>query len=66
MGISDPQPSRFYQITLEQFVTADHPHAEGPALNRTKQIQQLCEPLIVADTEARRARNYSRDACAGR
>ena len=32
MALSDPLPSMFYQIPLEQFVTAD-------------QIQMLCQPL---------------------
>jgi len=25
MGTADSQPSRFYHINLEQYVTADHP-----------------------------------------
>ena len=25
MGTADPQPSMFYHINLEQYVTADHP-----------------------------------------
>lgn len=49
MGTSDPQPSLFYQITLEQFVTADHPMRKIRPLIDTARIRELCEPLY-ADT----------------
>lgn len=45
MGTSDPQPSLFYQIILEQFVTADHPMRKIRPLIDTDRIRQLCEPL---------------------
>jgi transposase len=45
MGISHPQPSMFYHITLEQFVTADHPMRKIRPLIDTDRIRQLCEPL---------------------
>jgi hypothetical protein len=46
MGISDPQPSMFYHINLEQFVTADHPMRKIRPLIDTARLRQLCEPLI--------------------
>jgi len=49
MGTSDPQPSLFYHINLEQFVTADHPMRKIRPLIDTDRIRQLCEPLY-ADT----------------
>lgn len=49
MGTSDPQPSLFYHINLEQFVTADHPMRTIRPLIDTDRIRQLCEPLY-ADT----------------
>jgi transposase len=49
MGTSDPQPSMFYHINLEQFVTADHPIRKLRPLVDTERIRQLCEPLY-ADT----------------
>jgi transposase len=49
MGTADPQPSMFYQINLEQFVTADHPMRKIRPLIDTDRIRQLCEPLY-ADT----------------
>ena len=45
MGTSDPQPSLFYHINLEQFVTADHPMRKIRPLIDTDRIRQLCEPL---------------------
>lgn len=47
MGTSDPQPSMFYQINLEQFVTADHPMRKIRPLIDTDRIRQLCEPLYA-------------------
>ena len=47
MGTSDPQPSMFYHITLEQFVTADHPMRKIRPLINTERIRQLCEPLYA-------------------
>ena len=47
MGTSDPQPSMFYHINLEQFVTADHPMRKIRPLIDTKRIRQLCEPLYA-------------------
>lgn len=47
MDISDPQPSLFYHINLEQFVTADHPMRKIRPLIETERIRQLCEPLYV-------------------
>jgi len=49
MGTSDPQPSLYYHINLEQFVTADHPMRKIRPLIDTVRIRQLCEPLY-ADT----------------
>lgn len=49
MGTSDPQPALFYQINLEQFVTADHPIRKIRPLIDTGRIRQLCAPLY-ADT----------------
>ncbi len=49
MGTSDPQPSLYYHISLEQFVTADHPMRKIRPLIDTARIRQLCEPLY-ADT----------------
>ena len=45
MGTSDPQPSMFYHINLEQFVTRDHPMRKIRPLIDTERIRQLCEPL---------------------
>ncbi|MDE3243291.1 MAG: transposase [Nitrospirota bacterium] len=49
MGTSNPQPSMFYHINLEQFVTADHPMQKIRPLIDTDRIRTLCEPLY-ADT----------------
>lgn len=45
MGTSDPQPSFFYNINLEQFVTADHPMRKIKPLIETGRIRKLCEDL---------------------
>ena len=45
MGTSDPRPSIFYHINLEQCVTADHPVRKLRPLIDTDRIRQLCEPL---------------------
>ena len=47
MGTSDPQPSLFYHINLEQFVTVDHPMRKIRPLIDTERIRQLCEPLYA-------------------
>ncbi len=47
MGTSDPQPALFYQINLEQFVTADHPMRKIRPLIDTARIRQLCAPLYA-------------------
>lgn len=47
MGTSDPQPSMFDHINLEQFVTADHPMRKIRPLIDTERIRQLCEPLYA-------------------
>ena len=47
MGTADPQPSMFYHINLEQYVTADHPMRKIRPLIDTAQIRQLCEPLYA-------------------
>ncbi|MFZ3015308.1 MAG: transposase [Nitrospira sp.] len=47
MGTSDPQPALFYQINLEQFVTADHPIRKIRPLIDTVRIRQLCAPLYA-------------------
>lgn len=47
MGTSDPQPSMFYHINLEQFVTADHPMRRIRPLIDTERIRTLCEPLYA-------------------
>lgn len=49
MGTTDPQPSMFYHINLEQYVTADHPIRKIRPLIDTARIRQRCEPLY-ADT----------------
>jgi transposase len=49
MGTSNPQPSMFYHLNLEQFVTADHPMRKIRPLIDTERIRTLCEPLY-ADT----------------
>lgn len=49
MGTADPQPSMFYHINLEQYVTADHPMRKIRSLIDTVRIRQLCAPLY-ADT----------------
>ena len=43
MGPADPQPSMFYHINLEQYVTADHPIRKIRPLIDTARIRQLCE-----------------------
>jgi transposase len=45
MGISDPQPSMFYHINLEQFVTAEHPMRKIRPLLDTARLRQFCVPL---------------------
>ena len=47
MGTADPQPSMFYHINLEQYVTADHPMRKIRPLINTARIRQLCEPLYA-------------------
>ena len=49
MGTSNPQPSMFSHITLEQFVTTDPPLRKIRPLIDTDRIRTLCEPLY-ADT----------------
>jgi transposase len=49
MGTANPQPSMFYHMNLEQFVTADHPMRKIRPLINTDRIRTLCEPLY-ADT----------------
>ena len=49
MGTANPQPSMFYPINLEQYVTADHPMRKIRPCVDTARIRQLCEPLY-ADT----------------
>jgi transposase len=45
MGENDPQPSMFYNIKLEQFVTEDHPLRKIRALVDTQRIRHLCKDL---------------------
>jgi len=47
MGTCDPQPALFYQINLEQFVTADHPMRKIRPVIDTACIRQLCAPLYA-------------------
>ena len=47
MGTCDPQPALFYQINLEQFVTADHPMRKIRPVIDTARIRQLCAPLYA-------------------
>jgi transposase len=47
MGPSDPHPSMFSQINLEQYVPADHPMRKIRPLIDTARIRQLCEPLYA-------------------
>ena len=44
MGTCDPQPALFYQINLEQVVTADHPMRKIRPVIDTARIRQLCAP----------------------
>lgn len=45
MGTHDPQPSMFYSINLEQFVSEDDPFRKIRSLIDTDRIRQLCSPL---------------------
>lgn len=45
MGTNDPQPSMFYSINLEQFVTEDDPFRKIRSLIDTDRIRKLCSPL---------------------
>lgn len=45
MGSHDPQPSMFYNINLEQFVSEDDPFRKIRGLIDTDRIRQLCKPL---------------------
>lgn len=45
MGTSDPQPSIFYNINLEQFVTVDHPVRKIRPLIDIDRVRKLCKPL---------------------
>jgi len=45
MGTNDPQPSMFYSINLEQFVTGDDPFRKIRSLIDTDHIRKLCRPL---------------------
>ena len=47
MGTADPQPSMFYHINLEQYVTADHPMRKIRPLIDATRIRQRCEPLYA-------------------
>ncbi|MCS6326739.1 MAG: IS5 family transposase [Nitrospira sp.] len=47
MGTADPQPSMFYHINLEQFVTVAHPMRKIRPLIDAERIRQLCEPLYA-------------------
>lgn len=47
MGTAEPQPSMFYHINLEQYVTADHPMRKIRPLIDTARIRPLCEPLYA-------------------
>ena len=47
MGTADPQPSMFYHINVQQFVTADHPMRKIRPLIDTARIRQHCEPLYA-------------------
>ena len=47
MGTADPQPSMFYHINLEQYVTADHPMRKIRPLIDTARIRALCAPLYA-------------------
>jgi len=45
MGTNDPQPSMFYSINLEQFVSEDDPFRKIRKLIDTDRIRKLCKPL---------------------
>lgn len=45
MGTSDPQPSMFYNINLEQFVSDDDPFRRIRILIDADDIRKLCKPL---------------------
>lgn len=45
MGENDSQPSIFYNINLEQFVTADHPFRKIRKLIDVERIREICRPL---------------------
>jgi transposase len=47
LGTADPQPSMFYHINLEQYVTADHPMRKIRPLIDTARIRALCAPLYA-------------------
>ena len=49
MGTSDPQPSMFSPITLEQLVTADHPMRRIRPVIDTDRIRTLCQPLYAEE-----------------
>jgi len=49
MGTSDPQPSMFYNINLEQFVTEDHPVRKIKPLIDMERIRKLCKPLYSTE-----------------
>ena len=46
-GHSRSQPSMFYHINLEQYVTADHPMRKIRPLIDMARIRQLCEPFYA-------------------
>jgi hypothetical protein len=45
MGDSDPQRSLFYQISLEKFVSSEHPLRRIRPLIDDQEIRRICKPL---------------------
>jgi hypothetical protein len=64
LGTCDPQPVLFYQITLEQFVIADHPMRKLWTLIDTARIRH-CTPRCILTWAVRRFRRSSCCSWAG-
>ena len=45
MGESDPQPELYYNISLEDYVAADHPLRQIRPLIDVKKLRKICAPL---------------------
>ncbi len=60
MGTADLQPSMFYHINLEQYVTVDHPMRKIRPLIDTARIRQLCA-VREAITQYSRPESFNTD-----